>query len=484
MWERLADDARPVELRAGEWLFREGDPGDSVHLITSGRMEVVDERAEPAVIRRLGRGDVVGELSALTGGSRSASVRAARDSALLRVDREALLAALAEDPALAQGLLLALAGQLQQSRARAIQPSARPATIAVTDVPRSSDLPDRLHRELRRHGTVERLDAQEDGVAERVDRAERDGAQVLLVAHEAPPGDGWTAFCIREADRVLHHDERLRRQDIGRLARRLAGRATGVVLSGGGARALAHIGVLDELERSGVQIDRVGGCSMGAFIGALYASGRDAASIARVCRGELVEQNPWGDYTLPVFSGLRGTRSRTMLRRVLGAGDILDLERPYFCVSTDLLSGELVVHDRGPLAESVAASMCLPGISPAVALGGRLLVDGGLLDNLPVEAMAAAGEGPVIAVDVTAQRRSATVTRRPRLHDVIIRSMVLASRDTAEAAGRFADLLVTPAAGEIGLRAFARIDDAIALGRAAAREALEREEAQGLVRQV
>jgi NTE family protein len=472
MWDRLVESGERVELRAGDWLFRQADAGDSVHVVLSGRLQVVDE--DDAVMRTLGRGDVVGELSAITGSPRSASVRAARDSALVRVGRETLLAALGDDPALAQELMLSLAGQLQRSRTREVRASARPSTIALVGVPRGDDLADRLCDALRRHTTLERVEAPGEPLnaareAERVDRAERGGAQVLLVAPQAPPGDAWTAFCTREADRVVVHDARLRGDAVQRLARRLAGCATGVVLSGGGARALAHIGVLDELRRAGVEIDRVGGCSMGAFVGALFARGLDPDAIASVCRRELVDANPWSDYTLPVFSGLRGTRAQGMLERVLGPGDIGDLERPYFCVSTDLVAGELVVHDGGALATSVAASMCLPGITPPVALDGRLLVDGGLMDNLPVEAMATAGEGRVIAVDVTARRHRVTHARRPRLHDVIVRSMVLASRDTTEAAGRFADVLITPDVGRIGLRAFRQMDEAIALGRAAAR---------------
>ena len=272
----------------------------------------------------------------------------------------------------------------------------------------------------------------------------------------------------------------------------------GVVLSGGGARGFAHIGVLEELLAAGITIDRVGGCSMGAFVGALFAMGLEPQEIRARCREELVDRNPLGDYTLPLVSIVRGQRARAMMTRSFGSARIEELPRDYFCVSCDLLSSDLIVHRRGLLFEAVGASMCLPGVLAPLSRDGHLLVDGGVLSNLPVEPMAATGEGPVIAVDVTAQflppearapkrgrprtRQWAIRARRsvvgaeeqlPSLKETLTRSIGIGSVDAVEVARRRADLLIAPETGAVGVLEFRALDRMIEIGRQAARAALE-----------
>jgi NTE family protein len=556
MRQRLVIRATPVRVRAGEWLFRAGDVGDSLYVVLSGRLEVVRESPGPAVLRALGRGQAFGELSLLTGGPRAASVRARRDSELLKLTREDFVELLQHVPDFGLALTQSLGEQLLDTGRAATPTPPAPSSIALVAVHAGSPasrLADELVRELSRWRTVVRLDpSDETGGREtvsshgaRFDRCEREAEQVLLVA-ESPQGDReWTDFCLRQADRVLALVDRdevpawladraaLRGCDVvycsprpgridteawhglleprathwlwldetfragaRRIARRLASRSVGVVLSGGGARGLAHIGVLEELTAAGVVIDRVAGCSMGSFIGAQFAGGADANAIALRCEEELVHRNPWSDYTIPIVAATRGRKMRTMLARVFGSQQIQDLERAYFCVSADLINSELVSHDHGPVATAVGASMCIPGSAPALALDGRVLVDGGLFDNLPVEGMASLGEGPIIAVDVTAQAHPPVVTRRgrpgllklrdqlrravvgddaphPGLRETLFRSIVLASRDTTEAAKRYADLVINPETSSIGLTAFGELHRARELGRRAAWTALK-----------
>ncbi len=204
------------------------------------------------------------------------------------------------------------------------------------------------------------------------------------------------------------------------------------------------------------------------------------------------------DYTLPVYGLLRSRKATAMLERSFGDMRIEELPHEFFCVSCDLVAAEAVIHRRGPLRSALGATMCLPAIFPPIPHRGALLVDGGVLDNLPVGEMAARGEGPVIAVDVTAQfappsRRSGMTTRRSRLSDrsrelltgwdatplpnlkeTLIRSMLLGSVDPAGAVERGADLVIAPETGPIPLTAFKQIDELVAAGRAAAREALAR----------
>ena len=390
----------------------------------------------------------------------------------------------------------------------------------------------------------------ENGYGHLLDRAEREHEQVVLVAPGANPRDPWSAFCVRAADRLIvvcRGDEspplgvadvarlrgcdllvsgdgraagarldswvaalgprsvRLVREDGGgegacveALARRLAGRSVGLVLSGGGARAFAHVGVLEALAEAGVQVDRVAGCSGGAYIGAQFAAGRSPDEIRRRCREEFVERNPLNDYTLPLVALTRSKKGLAMVRRTFGDIRFEELEHEFFCVSCDMISSELVVHRRGRVASAVAASMTLPGILPPFPLEGRLLLDGGVLNNLPVDVMATSGEGPVIASDVSARfqppamrpqrgrrprtaRWAGALRRRlvgtdallPSFSETLTRSILLGSIDTADAAARYADVVIAPAVAGVGLLEWDRMDDMIAAGRAAGRAALE-----------
>ncbi len=191
-----------------------------------------------------------------------------------------------------------------------------------------------------------------------------------------------------------------RDEGIMRAARRLSGRAVGLVLSGGGARAFAHLGALEVLLGAGMEVDRVGGVSMGAFIGGLLAAGHDSAAIDACCYEEWVRRNPINDYTIPRAGLIRGRKAQMMLERVFGETRLEELSRSFYCASVNLRGNELVVHRDGLLFEAVGASISLPLIAPPIRQGRSLLIDGSLLDNLPLAPMSSTGEGPVLAIDV------------------------------------------------------------------------------------
>jgi predicted acylesterase/phospholipase RssA len=256
---------------------------------------------------------------------------------------------------------------------------------------------------------------------------------------------------------------------VDEVARRVCGRSTGVVLSGGGARAFAQIAALEEITSAGVVIDRVGGTSMGALIGAMFAAGMTPEQIDARCYHDWVRHNPLSDYTLPRRGLIRGEKVRALLRRNFGDLAIEDLDREYFCVSCDLQSGELVTHRSGSVADALAASMCVPGLSAPVELDGRQLVDGGMRNNLPVDVMAAGERGPIIAIDTTAQRQSRGA---PSLPEMLSRLVLLASEDTRVLAERHCDLVIAPRCDDVGMLEFHQIDRMRDAGRRAAREAL------------
>ncbi len=520
--DALAERVRSTDLSAGEYLFREGDPVGSVYIVAAGRLEVV---AGDEVLRVLGPGDVVGELALLAESPRSASVRGRRDSRLLEIRRKDFNALLAEDPDFARALLRETGAQLQASRALAApdpEPGGTIAVIALGARAPFDDLVAALLDELAAGGPATLLDpADRDDDAARaelLERLERDHDHVVLAARD---GDPWAAFARRQADRVVvvagdgppppgaADRAELRGADLviaspragaatpwldalspsavhlvrpataerdrARAARRIAGRSVGIVFSGGGARAFAHIGVLDEFAAAGIEVDRVGGCSMGALIAAMAALGMEPDEIDARCYEEWVRRRPLTDYRIPRHSLIKGERVEAMMRRNL-PGLIEDTERDFFCVSGDLVSGELTVHRRGELYVAVGASMALPGLVEPVRLDDRLLVDGGVLNNLPVDVMAARDEGPVVAVDVSHQRfrnAAADPAALTGFGDTLTRALLLASTDVDRLARAHADLVIVPPDDGVGMFEFHQLDRVRLAGRRATVQALE-----------
>ena len=128
-----------------------------------------------------------------------------------------------------------------------------------------------------------------------------------------------------------------------------------------------------------------------------------------VCRRELAQRAPFSDYTIPRHSLIRARRAASMLRRLFGELALEQLARPLYTVSADLLSSRMVVHRTGSIVDTVGASMAIPGLAPPVSRESQLLVDGGVLNNLPVDVMVADESGPVIAVDVMRRLDAADV---------------------------------------------------------------------------
>jgi predicted acylesterase/phospholipase RssA/CRP-like cAMP-binding protein len=533
--EAVAQRTSVVAVPAGEWLFRQGDEGDALYVLRTGRLEIVDETPgrEPVVLRELRTGSAVGELALVCESRRTASVRVRRDARLLRVGRDEFEAILVDSPAFSRSLLRTLGEWLATGRSGSEAGSSAPPTIAVVAVDEAAasarveqELAERLG-ELASVTYVTRDVVAGDAdpglvLSELLDRVEGEYRHVLLEGGVLG-GDAWTQSCIRQADRVVlvldeppadelrsgwdlprgvdvvllggpvdESTNRLldelapratyrvrpgaeRHADIAAVARRLAGRAVGLVMSGGGARCFTQIGVIEELRDSGVQLDRIGGTSMGAFIGALLAQELTPEEIDSRCYEEWVRRNPVGDYRFPRTSLIRGNRARAMLARNL-PGSIEDLPRSYFCTTVDLISARPVHHRRGRLSRAVGASMALPMFVEPVVFDNMLLLDGGLMDNLPTEAMASDGEGPVIAVDVSEPSVRALAPgvqpSVPSFAETIFKVMLLSESDD-ERRRSFADVLIRPDFEGVGILEFHMLDEMRASGRRAAARALE-----------
>ncbi|WP_159083981.1 cyclic nucleotide-binding and patatin-like phospholipase domain-containing protein [Saccharobesus litoralis] len=189
--------------------------------------------------------------------------------------------------------------------------------------------------------------------------------------------------------------------EIARLVRFLTGTAIGLVLGGGGARGLAHVGVIQALEEANIPIDIICGNSMGALIGAQYALSTPSSELISSTR-KLISggERP----TLPIFSLLAGKKIKAGLQQMFGDLEINSLWQPFFAVSCNLSKAKIHTHDSGPVWHAILASNSPAGILPPVIQNGELFVDAALLDNVPVKPMRdKLGFGTLIAVDVDVQ---------------------------------------------------------------------------------
>ena len=277
----------------------------------------------------------------------------------------------------------------------------------------------------------------------------------------------------------------------------------GLVLSGGAARGLAHIGVLKALEEQGVRIDAIAGTSMGAVVGGLYASGYSIAELEKLAttldwqqalsdapprkdvpfrrkqddRDFLVKQKlsfrDDGSLGLPL-GVIQGQNLALLLESKLAhTADIRDFDKlpiPFRAVATDITSGEKVVFRRGHLPQVIRASMSIPAVFAPVELDGRLLVDGGMTDNIPVDVVREMGVDLAIVVDIGTPLRNrkqlATVV------DVLNQSITLMTRRNSEeqlASLRREDILVQPPLAAFGVTDFGRAQDMIDAGYRATR---------------
>jgi NTE family protein len=529
----LAARVEVRHVPAGEWAFREGDHARGQYLVRSGRLELWKEGG--GSLGSVAVGASLGEVSLLAGEPHTVSAVARRDTELVLIEREQFLSLTRESKAFSAALLDDLGRMLATDRSFArLRPRTKRSVLAVVPIGAdvsAAPVLDEFVARLSGWGptavwTPRDFDAPptDDDFPElgrRLDRLERDHEFVVLETGPSARPTPWTRFCTRQADRILGVagtdpappptfegsrsalqgcelvfaqpvSTEIRRgwidrlsprthynlpsagavhDGIGMLSRRVTGRSMGLVLSGGGARGLAHIGVIRGLLDAGVVIDRVGGTSMGAFVGALFAQGLSPEGIVEAVRRELVQRKPFNDFWVPMVSLARGRRAIAMMERLFGDTHIEDLALDFFCVTADLANGEQVVHRRGDLVRTVGASMSIPGWAPPIRFERRVLVDGGVVNNFPVDVMAAADEGPVIGVDAMASSNLVGSARRPTIMEVLGGAATIGSRRLAQANADEATVVLKPDVGGVGLTDFGQVDRLFEAGRAAVAEA-------------
>ena len=533
-------------IPGGQILFRENEVADSLYVVLTGCLGVIvrDNNGRDILIARIAAGETVGEMGLLDGGVRSATVEALRDTELLKLDKASYEDLLVRHPKSIRALISLLVRRLRNTT-RSATTMMPVRTVAVVPLGLEVDhrkIAQDLHNKLVSDGerAMLLLDSTFGGRSTAWFNAAEAINDLILYCAE-PTNQQWTSFCLRQADRVLLvassttsiaippwladqiqplrrpadlvllHDNRLNGQrafehwrsllavdlichvrtananDIARLARFLRGRAVTLVLSAGGARGFAHLGVVRALREAHVPIDLIGGCSMGSIVGAAVAMEWDDAEIKERLRSAFVNTNPINDYTLPFLSLIKGRKVARLLEQNFGGLRIEELWRPFFCVSTNLTTGTLAVHRDGPLVDALHASISIPGLLPPIIMGGDVHVDGGVMNWLPVD-VPGAKRGTIIAVDVAsdpalvsfeecnrvqAWRFLGRRRKFPPIVAVLLRAATVSGNSLTKMAHAQADILFKPPLENVDLLDWQACDQAIETGYRHAVEKLE-----------
>lgn len=476
----------------------------------------------------------------------TSSVYALRDSEVLEISRKGFQRLSAAEPEILNAMIRLILSRLREGNQRNRRTA--PKVFALVGTSPTMDLELRaeaLQESLKKLGVKSRIVEQIEGDEKPsafFDKLEQENDIVILIS---TMGDNsWYRLAMRQADRIwvvaradakpsyplfpeenspaqslklvdvllLHHGSERKAcrpadwlrasggarvfhwhqvagEHCDRLARTIAGRSVGVVFSGGGARAYAHIGVVRALRELGIPIDFAGGASMGAVVAACVAMGWSDDQINDRIRKGFVETNPLGDWNIPVVGMVKGHRVDARLKEHFGEAEIGDLEMPFFAISTNLTDGAYRIHRQGLVRKALRASIALPGILPPVIDDGEVLVDGAVLNNFPTDVMREFQRGFVVGCDVARAPEGLDASEfvnppgffgwvakngfstAPPIAGLLMRSATVSVNPNA---GReLVDVLVLPELKDVELRDWKAYDQAVEAGYHAAMTALK-----------
>jgi NTE family protein len=522
-----------MSVPGGTSLILEGERSDAVYLIVAGLFAVYQNRADGSevLLTRLGPGDIIGEIGFITGEARSATVKAIRNCELFRISSEDLQAAVAHAPGVFLDLCTTIVRRLRNAQVTPVK-AFKSGTFCFLPADGTIDvraLADNVARTLSAFGSVTKISAAEaEGqTSSWFSGLEQQFDYVLFEADASPTS--WTKFCLRQCDAIVllargeddpadlaafgselvrvsptipvfmmllwrnvilpaktsawlkrlspgaHYHVRCA-ADISRAARLIAGRGVGVVLSGGGAKGLAHVGVLEALKQQRVPVDVIGGTSIGGIVAALFALEWNLPLMARALAAEF-NRRRITDFAFPRIA-LFSERSlaRIIGRRFGGDARIEDTPIPFFCVSTNLTDGISTVHRTGRIETWLRATSAIPGVFPPVIEDGIVYVDGGVLNNLPTDAIRNFGVAYVIAVDLDTdfkrphtpgyEQRPGPGRRAdaPSMLDILWRVGTIGSDGAGRAASRNANIVLKPDVESIALFGWHACEQAIEAG--------------------
>jgi len=550
--KNLLSEANWFALPGGALLERGGENNAALFLVVTGSLGVFvsDDQQQRHMVAHVPAGETVGEMSLIApSNSHSAQLVALRDTELLRISPEGFETLVSRHPRVMMNLMQMLVRRLKDAN-RGITDKARPRTFAIVPLQDGLDeapIAHRLASAITGMGyRAAVLDSQaSEQTAEWFNTFEL--AHDIVFYRGDSADSSWTNQCLRQADRIFllaradrplplsapglpafkerasgapellllhgdgtsallpenfavhsglfsthHHLRAGHPGDVARVARFICGRAVGLVLAGGGARGFAHIGIIKALKEAGVPFDQLGGTSMGAIIAAGMALEWGIEEMTERMREVFVKDNPLSDFTYPLVALVRGRKVSQRLREHFGEVCIEELPLPFFAVSSDLTTGRIHVHRDGYLWRSLRASVALPGILPPVSHHGHLLVDGGVMNNLPVDVMRdhAMGAGPIIACDVTGEVDLRTndehygerpwwlawkkIPGNPSIISILMRSGTVGSEAQRRIVREQCDFLIEPPMPDIGLREWKKFDLAIKEGYDMARACIEK----------
>jgi NTE family protein len=512
--------------RKGEVIFVEGGSGDSMYLIESGQVKVVsgtDE--EEKLFAYLGPGNFFGEMALLLGEPRSATVKVDIDTELWVLHKTDMDELLEQHPSIAVTISRELSRRLRETDK---QPTRRHEYRVVAAIgERIVDMALSLARQtgeqlllfdlggLRRseldlealsNSGITLLDSRSTsyliagGLAESLGSLVQKFDRVLLCIH--PEKYEVAIKAVELADVTVHigpgkenwveqmaikghwhvADESAA---IDRAARRIAQRLVGLALSSGGARGIAHIGVLRVLEEEGIPIDIMSGTSAGSLFGALYAAGLSLDEITAFALGmkdRVALSGRLWDFNLPPRSGLiRGQRALDYIDKTLGHRTFADLRIPFYIVAADIISGEEVIFDSGSVAEAVRASISIIGIFSPASVGGRYLIDGGAVNPVPTDILAQKGADIIIASSVISgleeqarRQRERKEESSPNFLGVVVNMMGIMEREIIKTKMMPMDVIINPRVGIYSSMEYDKAAEFIRLGEEAAQEEIGR----------
>jgi NTE family protein len=241
----------------------------------------------------------------------------------------------------------------------------------------------------------------------------------------------------------------------------------GLALGSGGARGMAHIGVIKVLEEERIPIDYVVGSSMGSLIGAFYAIGMKPEMMVKLAVN--LKRKYWIDFTVPKMGFVAGEKVKEMVRILTHGKNIEELPIPLSIVATDIIKGERVVFTEGPISQAVRASISIPGIFVPEMFEGKLLVDGGVIDRVPITVARDMGADLVIGVDVGVKTYNVKVGS---IFDVIAQTIEVMEKEIFKHRIVEADVMIGPMVDEYSATAFTQIEELIEAGEKAAKMAI------------
>jgi NTE family protein len=239
----------------------------------------------------------------------------------------------------------------------------------------------------------------------------------------------------------------------------------GLALGSGGARGFAHIGVIKALRDAGIPIHMIAGSSMGALVGAMVCIGHNDDNLKRMAT--LFKRKYYMDYIVPKMGFISGKKIKDLMKLLTQQKRIEECDIPLAIVATDLIHGEKVVFRSGPIADAVRASISIPGILVPEKIDGKLLVDGGVIDRVPVSVAREMGADLIIAVDISHFKAQYEVVS---IFDVIIQSIDIMQREMVRWHEISADIMIRPMVEQYSSTAFKDVNDIIEIGEEAGRK--------------